>query len=77
MLVLVKRGECSFTDKALHVQQAGGAGMLVFNNEPGVHSGFAQAPGQVFEPWPCMDCGGMPGLEGMTRKLEDAHCVVF
>eukprot|EP00287_Rhodomonas_sp_CCMP768_P004171 CAMPEP_0196730580 /NCGR_PEP_ID=MMETSP1091-20130531/10604_1 /TAXON_ID=302021 /ORGANISM="Rhodomonas sp., Strain CCMP768" /LENGTH=170 /DNA_ID=CAMNT_0042073611 /DNA_START=143 /DNA_END=655 /DNA_ORIENTATION=+ len=32
MLVLVDRGKCSFIQKAVHVEQAGGIGMLVAND---------------------------------------------
>ena len=33
--VVVKRGNCSFVDKALHLQQANAAMMLVYDDEPG------------------------------------------
>ena len=34
-IVLVMRGTCNFTDKALNVQRAGGRAMLLFDNQPG------------------------------------------
>lgn len=39
--VLVRRGNCSFADKAMHVQGVGGAAMLLYNSQPGcVTPGF-------------------------------------
>jgi hypothetical protein len=32
-IVVVARGQCSFADKALHVQQAGGKGMIIINTK--------------------------------------------
>ncbi|RQM19868.1 hypothetical protein B5M09_006229 [Aphanomyces astaci] len=33
-IVLVKRGKCSFTRKAMHIQQMGGIGMIAVNSKP-------------------------------------------
>ncbi|KAJ2766263.1 hypothetical protein IWQ57_004442, partial [Coemansia nantahalensis] len=33
-IVLVKRGNCTFVEKAAHAQNAGAAGVMVYNNEP-------------------------------------------
>ncbi|KAJ2757762.1 hypothetical protein IWQ56_006177, partial [Coemansia nantahalensis] len=33
-IVLVKRGNCTFVEKATHAQNAGAAGVMVYNNEP-------------------------------------------
>ncbi len=35
MVVLVERGGCAFTDKALRLQKAGARAMLLFDNQPG------------------------------------------
>jgi len=35
-IVLVDRGECSFSDKATNAQNAGAKGLIVANNEPGI-----------------------------------------
>jgi serine protease len=38
-VVLCERGDISFADKAKFVQQSGGVGVIVYNNEPGSFSG--------------------------------------
>src|SRR5699024_11618309 len=35
-IVLVSRGTCAFYDKAVNVQDTGAAGMVLYNNEPGL-----------------------------------------
>lgn len=35
-IALVSRGDCSFAEKADNVQAGGAAGMILFNNEPGI-----------------------------------------
>jgi hypothetical protein len=53
-VVLAERGNCSFVDKALNVQKAGGSAMMLFNNASGewdacicVHPGYAHTPAAV------------------------------
>lgn len=36
-IVAVYRGECSFGDKAVNIQKAGGIGMIVINTDPGLN----------------------------------------
>ncbi|RKP10395.1 peptidase S8/S53 domain-containing protein [Thamnocephalis sphaerospora] len=56
-VVLLQRGKCSFTDKALNAQKAGAIGVLIYNNEFGItnplvddvdipYAGVSQANGQ-------------------------------
>ncbi|QKI83195.1 S8 family serine peptidase [Kroppenstedtia eburnea] len=40
-IAVIKRGDCSFTDKAFNAQQKGAAGVIIANNVPGDPSGMS------------------------------------
>ncbi|MGF7088973.1 minor extracellular serine protease Vpr [Kroppenstedtia sanguinis] len=40
-IAVIKRGDCSFTDKAYKAQQKGAAGVIIVNNAPGDPSGMS------------------------------------
>ncbi len=50
LIVLVDRGNCSFTAKALNVQNAGGVGMILANNVAGAAPGLGGADPNVTIP---------------------------
>src|SRR5699024_11388825 len=48
-IVLVSRGTCAFYDKAVNVQDTGAAGVVLYNNEPGLINPTVEGEGEITE----------------------------
>lgn len=56
-IVLCERGEISFSDKVANVEAGGGAGVVIYNNEPGGFGGLIECNGPSWK-----TCSSIPGV---------------
>lgn len=73
-VVFVRRGKCPFSTKAIHVQNAGGVGMLIVNSEAGIDK-LVQMPGDPEnEEQVRIPCGMIdPSLGNVVMELLLVH----
>jgi len=72
-VVLVERGDISFYDKVMNVQNSGGVAAVIYNNEPG---GFYGTLGNAKSSIPAISLSQEDGQWLVANKLEAAGTVV-